>query len=223
MSSARTPFVITIDGPAASGKSSTAQMVAARLGMRHLDSGMIYRSITAARLRDGGAPETWSEQSVLEVASRVSVVPGDTSFTPLLDGADCEAVIRGEAVTARVSIVAKMLPVRAWVNALIRASAAAHEIVVDGRDMGTAVFPEARLKIWLVASPQERARRRLLQRTARAPSTAELATETVELERRDAMDSRQTQPAPDAVLLDTTGITQAEQVEQIVALASEKR
>jgi len=223
VSSAKPPLVVTIDGPAASGKSSTAQMVAARLGMRHLDSGMIYRTITASRLRAGDPSEQWTEPSVLAAAAHVSVVPGETSFRPLLDGADCESTIRGEAVTSTVSLVAKMPQVRAWVNALIRATAAAHEIVVDGRDMGTAVFPDARLKIWLVALPAVRAERRMLQRAGRAPSAAELAAETAELERRDVMDRQQTQPAPDAVWLDTTGISQAEQVERIVALALERR
>ncbi len=223
MSSAKAPLVVTIDGPAASGKSSTAQMVAAQLGMRHLDSGMIYRTITAARLAAGHGAEQWTEQSVVDAAAHAAVAPGATSFTPLLDGVDCETLIRGEAVTSTVSIVAKMPRVRAWVNALIRATAAAHEIVVDGRDMGTAVFPDARLKIWLVALPEVRARRRILQRTGRAPDEAELVAETAEIERRDQMDSRQTQPAPDAIWLDTSAITQAEQVRQIVALAAERR
>jgi cytidylate kinase len=215
--------VITIDGPAASGKSSTAQMVAARLRMRHLDSGMIYRCATAARLRAGEAPELWTEQSVLDAAARVSLAPGATSFLPRLDGADCEAEIRGEAVTGTVSLVAKMPRVRAWVNALVRATAAAHEIVVDGRDMGTAVFPDARLKIWLVAMPAERARRRILQRTGQAPTPDELEAEAAELEARDRKDREQTQPAADAVWIDTTGITQEEQVGRIVALAEAVR
>ncbi len=219
----RSPLVVTIDGPAASGKSSTSQMVAARLDLRHLDSGMIYRTITHARLRGGEAPEQWTEQSVLHAARRVSVAPGATSFTPRLDGADCEAAIRGDAVTSTVSLVAKMPHVRAWVNALVRATAASHAIVVDGRDMGTAVFPDARLKVWLLALPQERARRRLVQRTGRAPTDAELAAETAELERRDLYDREQTQPAADAVWLDTTGMTQDEQVAKIVELALERR
>ncbi|MHB1097322.1 MAG: (d)CMP kinase [Gemmatimonadaceae bacterium] len=219
----RPPLVVTIDGPAASGKSSTAQMVAAQLGMRHLDSGMIYRSVTAARLRGGDAPEHWTEQSVLDAAPRVSLAPGATSFSPQLDGVDCEAEIRGAAVTGTVSLVAKMPRVRAWVNALVRATAAAHEIVVDGRDMGTAVFPDARLKVWLVAVPEARARRRILQRTGRAPTPAELESEAAELERRDQYDREQTQPAADAVWIDTTGITQAEQVRRIVELAASVR
>lgn len=219
----RSPLVVTIDGPAASGKSSTAQLVAARLGMRHLDSGMIYRSVTAARLRGGDAPEHWTEQSVLDAAARVSLVPGATGFLPRIDGEGCEAEIRGAAVTGTVSLVAQMPRVRAWVNALVRATAAAHEIIVDGRDMGTAVFPDARLKVWLVAHAEERGRRRMLQRTGRVPTPAELAAEAAELERRDQDDRQQTQPAADAVWIDTTGITQEEQVSRIVAMAAERR
>lgn len=219
----RSPLVVTIDGPAASGKSSTSKAVAARLGIRHVDSGMIYRSITAARLRGGEAPEHWTEQSVLAAAARVRLVAGETSFSSRIDGASCDEEIRGDAVTGFVSLVAKMPHVRAWVNALVRATAASHEIVVDGRDMGTAVFPDARLKVWLVAMPAERARRRVLQRTGRLPTTEELAAETAELEARDHKDREQTQPAPDAVWIDTTGISQDEQVGRIVALAEERR
>jgi cytidylate kinase len=219
----KAPLVVTIDGPAASGKSSTASRVAARLGLRHVDSGMLYRLVTAARLRAGDAPDLWTEQSVLDAASRVSLAPADAGFSPRIDGVECEDEIRGDAVTGLVSLVAKMPHVRAWVNATVRATAASHAVVVDGRDMGTVVFPNARLKVWLVAMPRERARRRVLQRTGRAPSADELAAETAEIEARDQKDREQTQPAPDAVWIDTTGLSQAEQVERIVALAVERR
>jgi cytidylate kinase len=215
--------VVTIDGPAASGKSSTATAVAARLGVRHVDSGMLYRSVTAARLQAGDAPELWTEQSVLEAARRVTLKPGETDFVPCIDGADCGAALHGDAVTAMVSLVAQMAHVRAWVNSAVRSTAASHEVVVDGRDMGTAVFPDARLKVWLVALPVERARRRLLQRTGRVPTPAELAAETADLEARDLKDREQTQPAADAVWIDTSGISQDEQVGRIVALAEERR
>jgi len=217
------PLVVTIDGPAASGKSSTATQVADRLGIRHVDSGSLYRAVTAARLREGDAPDLWTEQSVLEAARRVTLVPGEVTFEPRIDGAACEAEIRGDAVTALVSLVAKMPHVRHWVNATVRATSATHEIVVDGRDMGTAVFPEARLKVWLVAPPEERARRRLLQRNGRAPTGEELEAETAQLERRDHRDREQTQPATDAVWVDTMGISQDEQVGRIVAMAEERR
>jgi cytidylate kinase len=112
-----------------------------------------------------------------------------------------------------------MPPVREWVNETIRRGTSGLDIVADGRDMGTAVFPDADLKIYLVADPWERARRRLTQRLQRAPTEPEIADETDRLVHRDAMDATQSAPARDAVLLDTTYLTQEEQVERIVALA----
>jgi cytidylate kinase len=115
--------------------------------------------------------------------------------------------------------VAVLPGVRAWVNDRVREAANTAAIVVDGRDMGTAVFPQARVKIFLIADPWERARRRLIQRFQRSPSDDEIAAETEALVARDAADSAQTQQARDAVVLDTTFLTQEEQVERIVALA----
>jgi cytidylate kinase len=112
-----------------------------------------------------------------------------------------------------------MPSVRQWVNAQLRAAALDHDLVVDGRDMGTAVFPDADLKVYLVADPWERARRRLTQRLARLPSDDEIAEETDRLVHRDAQDATQSVAARDAALIDTTYLTQGEQVERIVALA----
>jgi cytidylate kinase len=211
--------VVTIDGPAASGKSSTARMVAEALGIRHGDSGAFYRAATAARLRLGGATDEWTERSVLEAAAAIDAVPGpDTTFEVRIGGVPAEAELRGEAVTATVSLVAKMPHVRAWVNQRMRALAEHGPIVVDGRDMGTTVFPEARVKVWLVAHAGERARRRIRQRTGREATPEELDAETHELEARDFKDQEQTRPAPEAVWIDTSDITQADQVAQIVAL-----
>lgn len=213
-------FVIAIDGPAASGKSSTAQWVARELGLLHADSGALYRAATAARLRRGGAPEEWTEESVLSAAgSDVAVEPAGTTFGCLIAGAPAEEELRGEAVTREVSRVARMRGVREWVNRLVRELANHHQLVVDGRDIGTVVFPHAPLKVFLVADPWERARRRLTQRLERAPTEAEIAEETERLVRRDANDATQTVQAADAVLIDTTYLTQREQVERIVALA----
>ncbi len=214
------PLVVAIDGPAASGKSSTAQWVARELRFLHADSGALYRAATAARLREGGDPAGWTERSVLEAADRlVSVAPGDTSFACLLGGAPAEDELRGDDVTRLVSQVARMSGVREWVNARVRELARTHSIVVDGRDIGTAVFPEAGLKIFLVADSWERARRRLVQRLRRPPSEAEIAEETDRLVHRDRQDASQTVQAPDAVLIDTTHLTQREQVDRIAALA----
>jgi cytidylate kinase len=213
--------VIAIDGPAASGKSSTAQWVAERLGFRHVDSGALYRAATAARLREGGDPATWTEPEVLAAArKRVQLRASDRGFVPQLDGEGAEDEIRGGTVTQHVSQVAQMRRVRDWVNEQLRRAAGSHSVVVDGRDMGTAVFPDADVKIFLVADPWERARRRLIQQLHRTPSEKEIAEETDRLVHRDAKDAQQTGQAPDAVLLDTTYLTQAEQVDRIVAIAN---
>ncbi len=211
--------MVAIDGPAASGKSSTAQWVARELGFRHVDSGALYRAATAAVLRREPSAARWSEDLVLAAAKGVSLAPGDTTFHPRIDGAQVEEELRGAQVTANVSVVARMPRVREWVNATVRQAAEGHAVVVDGRDIGTAVFPRARVKIFLVADPWERAKRRLLQRLGRLPTEDEIADETDALVQRDAKDESQTQRAPDAVLIDTTFLTQEEQVERIVALA----
>jgi cytidylate kinase len=116
-----------------------------------------------------------------------------------------------------------MPPVRDWVNARVRESAIGHDVVVDGRDIGTVVFPDADLKVFLVADPWERARRRLVQRLGRRPADDEIAAETELIVQRDARDATRTLQAPDAVLIDTTYLTQEEQVDRIVALAGAKR
>jgi cytidylate kinase len=211
--------VIAIDGPAASGKSSTAQWVAERLEFRHVDSGSLYRGLTAAMLRTTVTPEAWTGTALVEQGRRVALAPEKTSFSVMIDGVPSEEELRGSRVTEHVSLVARMPEVRSWVNQRVREAAAEHDVVVDGRDMGTAVFPDASLKIFLIADPWERARRRLVQRLGRRPLDAEIAEETEQLVRRDARDATQTVQAADAVLLDTTYLTQEEQVERIVALA----
>jgi cytidylate kinase len=212
-------IVIAIDGPAASGKSSTAQWVARRLGYFHVDSGSLYRAATAARLSNEGDPETWTEAQVLKAAVRVTFAAQEGMFVPLIDGAPSDEVLRGTEVTRNVSRVARMSAVRDWVNAQVRKAATVRNVVVDGRDIGTVVFPNAHLKIFLVADPWERARRRLIQRLGRHPTDDEIAEETDLIVHRDARDATQTVQATDAVLIDTTFLTQEDQVERIVRLA----
>jgi cytidylate kinase len=212
-------MVIAIDGPAASGKSSTAQCVAERLGLLHVDSGSLYRALTALALRGGTPAAEWTSVRMLAEGDRVALRPGTSAFVVLIDGAPADEELRGSAVTAHVWRAATMPEVRAWVNDRVRRAAETQDVVVDGRDMGTAVFPDAPLKIFLIADSWERARRRLAQRLHRRPTEVEVAEEVDALVHRDAKDATQTVQAKDAILLDTTHLTQAEQVERIVALA----
>lgn len=214
-----TRFVIAIDGPAASGKSSTAQWVAEQIGFHHVDSGALYRAATAVTIEVEPNADRWTEALVMEHTGSVTLAPTRTSFVPMIAGSDASAEIRSPAVTRCVSLVAQMPAVRAWVNAHLHAVSQIHDIVVDGRDMGTVVFPNAALKIFLIADPWERARRRLVQSLSRRPTDSEIAEETDALVRRDARDAMQTVQAKDAILIDTTTLTQSEQVGRIVALA----
>ena len=216
----RRTSVIAIDGPAASGKSSTAQMVADKLGFLHVDSGSLYRAATAAILRREDDPSRWTEEAVLDAAKPVELRAARTSFYPVLDGRSIEEEIRGPDVTRHVSRVAQMARVREWVNDKVREAANSTNVVVDARDMGTVVFPDAELKIFLVADSRERALRRLRQRGT--PTSEQLLDdETIRIKERDSRDAKQTVPAEDAVTIDTTALTQAEQVAQIVALSKE--
>jgi cytidylate kinase len=211
-------MVIAIDGPAASGKSSTAKRVAKLLGYRHVDSGSLYRAATAAVLRAHAGRE-WAEADVVKSAGIVSLKASEGGFVPLLEGLECEDELRGSEVTGNVSRVAQMSAVRDWVNEQVRAAGREFNVVVDGRDIGTVVFPDAKLKIFLVADPWERARRRLVQQNARTPTQDEIADETERIVHRDAQDATQTVQAIDAILIDTTHLTQDEQIQRIVALA----
>jgi cytidylate kinase len=217
------PFAIAIDGPAASGKSTTAKAVARALGARHVDSGALYRAATAARVRRGGAMDRWAESEVLDAACIVSLRPATAGFVACLDGEEADDELRSEPVTAAVSRVAHFAGVRDWVNAQVRAAAATYDVVVDGRDIGSVVLPGADLKVFLVADPDERARRRLAERGPGSIDGAALGAERARLLSRDASDADNLFRAPDAVEIDTTALTIADQVDRIVALARELR
>jgi cytidylate kinase len=226
-----TPRVIAIDGPAASGKSSTAALVARRLGWAHLDSGALYRALTLAALdnleeQGVGRGAFWSGQKIVGLAEDLPVrlvLVGD-EFKPEVAGVDVEAEIRSERVTRDVSAVAAIPEVRTWVNARQREAAASHPsgVVVDGRDIGTVVFPDAPLKVFLTATSDERARRRLSQR-GRAALADEIRRESQALAARDEADTTRPvaplKPAADAVLLDSTALTLEDQVREVVELA----
>jgi len=225
--------VVAIDGPAASGKSSTARAVAEALGFAHLDSGALYRGVTlvalreaARRGREGEDPLTAVDpETILRGAEDRGLMlqPDGVGFAAYLEGEPAEQEIRGPVVTRHVSAVSALPVVREWVNSRLRAMVrAGRDVVVDGRDIGTVVFPDADLKVYLTASPEARARRRLSQHGIPV-EPARLAQEAAALAARDHADStRPVAPlrvADDAVRLDTTALAFTDQVGWIVALA----
>lgn len=214
--------VIAIDGPAASGKSSTAAAVAKALGALHLDSGALYRGLTRVALDAATA----DPDHLLAAADRRQLVLRleGAEIAPSLDGAPAEPLIRTPEVTAGVSDIAAIGRCRDWVNIRLRAAAAGNRVLIlDGRDIGTAVFPDARLKVFLTASPESRARRRLAQR-GEVFDAQSLARETEALAVRDALDAGRAiaplRQADDAVVLDTSDLSFRAQVDIIVGLAA---
>ena len=206
--------VIAIDGPAGSGKSTVARALAAHLGLQYLDTGAMYRSVAFAVLRSGGDPDDGDATAAVARAVELEIGPDRVS----VDGVDATVEIRGPQVSQAVSVVAANPEVRAelvsrqreWAN--LRGGG-----VLEGRDIGTVVFPDAALKIYLTADPAERARRR-----AKEVTDLEYEAVAADLARRDTIDStRAADPlteAADAVVVDTTGMTIDEVVTAIAAL-----
>jgi len=203
------PMVIAIDGPAGSGKSTVAKAVAIRLGLEYLDTGAMYRSVAFAALRGGVDPE---DAEVVGNLARNMELDVDPSGKITVDGVDATIEIRGPEVTRAVSIVAANPVVRTEMRARQRQWVAKRGGgVMEGRDIGTVVFPDARLKVYLDASPEVRAARR-------SKEVSDLSYETVatDLARRDALDQNRThdplRTADDAVVIDTSDMS----VDQIV-------
>jgi cytidylate kinase len=222
--------VIAIDGPSASGKSTTARAVAEALGFAHLDSGSLYRGVTVVALREGarrgltGADtiKGLGPETILRAAEDRGLMlqPDGKGFAAYLEGEPAEDALRSADVTAHVSAIAAIPVVREWVNSRLRATVRAGQgVVVDGRDIGTVVFPDADLKIFLTAAPETRAGRRISQR-GQPLEPGDLDAETQALAARDRADSIREvaplRPAEDAIHLDTTSLDFAEQVRFIV-------
>jgi cytidylate kinase len=218
-----TSQVLAIDGPAGSGKSTTAKAVARRLGLPHVESGALYRAVTLAAL---DAEVAFEGQRLVALARSLPIRLDltETGFRPEIAGADVSREIRSDRVTADVSEVSAIPDVRDWVNEEVRAAVGRHPrgAVLDGRDIGTVVFPDALLKVYLTACAEERARRRLLQ-VGKPVDADAMREEIAALGARDDADSSRAiaplRPADDAVLLDTTGLTFDEQVDRIVEFA----
>lgn len=207
--------VITLDGPAASGKGTVAELVARELGFHYLDSGALYRIATLAALKAGVDPA--DSEGLTAVAEKLSPVFENGRI--LLEGEDVTLAIRSEEVSRTTSKVAVVPGVRRALFDLQRRAARAPGLVADGRDMGTVVFPEAPLKVFLTASARVRAERRYKQLTARG-ETADLDLLTKDLEERDRRDRERAEaplkPAADARLLDTTEMGIEEAVKKVL-------
>lgn len=218
----RTGRVIAVDGPAASGKSSTARSVARRLGFVHVNSGLLYRAITWWALDRGIADDPPSLEAAVPGLD-LDLVRARDGFAVSVAGTRPGPALESPEVTARVSAVSTLPAVREAVLERLRRAGRHHEIVCDGRDIGTVVFPDADLKIFLVAEVGERARRRLRQRDV--PFKEEdIERETRRIEARDRLDrSRPLSPlrrAPDAIEIDTTSMPPSHVVDAILELAA---
>ncbi len=191
--------IITLDGPAASGKSSAAKAVAAKLGIAYVSSGLLYRAATLVALREG-VPLS-DEAALLGMLARhdVRLVPDAQRDRLTVDGTEVSHLLHTDQIDQHVSEVARLSGVRDWVTDRLRELEG--PFVIDGRDMGTAVFPDARWKFYLTASPEVRARRRVGERASDLSAVAE------GIRLRDERDARQSVPAPDAIHLDTGPLT----------------
>ena len=214
--------VIAIDGPAGSGKSSTSRLLAKKLGFTYLDTGAMYRSVTLAVLERG--LDLNDEAGVSKVAGdiEIRIVPGEDGDGVYLNGEDVTLRIREPRVDAGVSLVSSYRMVREKMVELQRRMASQADIVAEGRDMGTVVFPDADLKIFLVADLETRAVRRCRQLNGVGIETS-IEEQIASLSSRDLFDSgRDHSPlkkAQDAVIVDTTDLSLSGQVEKAYEMA----
>ena len=220
------PLVIAIDGPAGAGKSTVARKLAERMGLDYVDSGATYRAAALRVLESNISPE--DEQAVSELIGRAEIEfkTNGSKIQVLLDGEDVTEKIRTPQVTLAAAKVSRLSEVRKKLITLQRSLARGHGIVMEGRDIGTVVFPEAKLKIFLKADPEERARRRLRDEEKRGRH-ATLEQTAYEIGRRDQLDAERKisplVPAADALEIDSTNLSADEVVERIMELARKRK
>ena len=213
---------VAIDGPASSGKSTVAKIIAKQFGYVYFDTGAMYRSVTWAALENG--IDVSDTKRVIDLARRIKITfePGQPDQRVFVDGHEVTKDIRTEKIAANVSAVAAIPEVRAQMVEQQRQIAQAGGIVMDGRDIGTTVLPDAQVKVFLVASAHERARRRYEENLQKGLATQSLDELEAAIKLRDQKDStRKVSPltqAKDAILIDTTSLTIDQVVDEISAL-----
>lgn len=206
-------MIVAIDGPAGSGKSTVARGLAARLGFRYLDTGAMYRALTWLALEEGVALD---DAAALAALGRRSPIRFEGDRVEI-GGRDATEAIRGADIDRVVSSVARHSEVRSLMRDRQRELAEVGDAVIEGRDIGTVVCPDAEVKVYLVADPTERARRRLSER----PEIGAEALAT-DLRLRDERDAAQMRPAPDAETIDTTELSVGGVLDRIEALVRER-
>jgi cytidylate kinase len=215
-------MIITLDGPAGAGKSSTARALAARLGWCYMDTGAMYRAVALAALERGIPLEDSGRVALLAEQIRIEFQDGRV----VVDGRDVSTDIRTERVTQATRPVADAPAVRAAMKLLQRRMADGLDLVTEGRDQGSVVFPQAEIKVYLTASPEERARRRHREELERGRDVSLDAVLASQSHRDDADRTRPVgalRPADDAVLLETDGLSAEEVVQRLVDLVEDCR
>jgi cytidylate kinase len=213
-------LIVAIDGPAGAGKSTVAARLAVRFGLLNLETGAMYRALALKAIENGIAPTDADALQRLTASTSIALEPAQSGNRVLLDGSDVTAHLRDAAITQAASLVSVHPAIRQWMVSLQRKLGEKGGVVMEGRDIGTVVFPDADIKVFLDASPEARGERRYEQ------SGKSTAQETIlkEIRERDERDRNRAQsplrPAPDAIVIDSTHLTLEEVVGRVEDLVT---
>jgi cytidylate kinase len=219
------PLIVAIDGPAGAGKSTVARALAQRFGLLNLESGAMYRAFALKALEAGIATSDARALDLLAHSTDVRLEAGPDGNRVLLDDVDVTSRLRTPEITAAASQVSVHPPIRRWLVRLQQALGAQGNVVMEGRDIGTVVFPDAPVKIFLDASPEKRGERRYEQNRGTAVATQLPVKVLEEIRERDRRDRTRAdsplRPAPDATIIDSTDLTLDQVIERSAALVEQ--